>query len=109
MVKFDKNGWFIGQKINTKIQHEDYHIDLYPKTEEKRVILPDYDKSKYKMYGHTNVNLVEGVLKIVSFYQTKYKGSKFSEWYKKDSGALAIVGKSIKTKKTSIVKILILK
>ena len=107
MIKFDKDGFFIGQKVNTKIQHEENHICLYPE-EEKKIDNLEYDKLKYVSHGHTtHKETVMGKLQIVYLYQTDYKGKKFKEWNKKGSGALAIICKLKKTNKITIVKVLI--
>ena len=101
-VKFDKDGWIIKQVINMKIEHKNDHDRLYPKT------VLEYDKSKFIVHMHdTQKNKVDGILKVVPFHETKYRGKKYEEWYKKDSGALAVVSKSIKSNKMIIVRILI--
>ena len=104
MVKFDKRGWFVGQVIKMKVTHEDDHDRLY--YDVKSSI--KYDKSKYVTHGYTTQkNKVKGDLQIVPFHEIKYNGARFKEWYKEHSGALAIIGKSVKTGATVIVKILI--
>ena len=105
MVQFDEDGWFIKQKINMKIDHGDNN--LYP-DKENRTITLEYDKTKYMIHGHTtHKETIEGILQIIPFYRSNYKGKKFVEWYIKGSGALAIIGKLKKTNKETIIKILI--
>jgi len=104
VVDFDEDGWFVGQKVKLKINHEHDHDRLYQK--EKSVL--NYDKSKYTIYNHTtHKNRVENGLKIVPLHETKYNGEKHKEWNKKGSGALAIIGKSTKSDRMLIIKILI--
>lgn len=101
MVDFDKNGWFVGQIIRMKINHKDNHI--FDKLEQVK-----YDKSKYIEYMHTTHKKdIEKNQKIVQLSETRYKGKKFEEWNKKDSGALAVVFRSSKSNKLRIIKILI--
>jgi hypothetical protein len=49
----------------------------------------------------------ESTFKTVPLDHTEYKGTKFQEWSKKDSGAKAIVGKLKKNGKWRIQSILI--
>lgn len=108
MVKFDKDGFFIKQIINFKVEHDNYHSELYPDLEEEKVIILEYDKSKYLIHGHTtHKDSVKGILQIVPLYQTNYRGKKFDKWNRKGSGALAIVSKSTKSNKMRIIKVLI--
>ena len=106
MVEFDKNGWFIGQIINTEVKHGENHDHLYDRTEP--VVMYIYDKSKYTVHGHTTLTeSIEEIFMVVPLYKTKYKGKKFKEWNKKGSGALAIVAKLKKSDRMAIIKILI--
>ena len=104
MIKFDKDGWFVGQKIKLKVNHEHDHDHLYPTKEG----MLKYDKSKYIVHDHTtHKNWVEDGLKIVPFHETKYNGEKYKKWNKKSSGALASISKSTKSNRILIIKILI--
>ena len=109
MVKFDDDGWFIGQKINTKVNHGEEYEELYEVKINKDLIFPEYDKSKYVVYGHTaSKECVENFsCYAVPLYQTNYKGKKFAKWNKKGSGALALIGRSKIFYKEVIIKILI--
>ena len=104
MVDFDEDGWFVGQKVKIKVNHENDHGRLYPKPK----TVSGYDKSKYTIHDHTtHKNYVEEEFQVVPLYETKYRGKKYQKWNKKCSGALAIISKSTKSNKMLIIKILI--
>ena len=105
MIKFDKKGMFVGQVIKIKVNHDDDHDRFYYVIDS----IIEYVKSEYTAYKHSNAynDKIDGILKVIPFYQTKYNGEKFKKWYKKGSGALAAVSKSIRLNKIIIVKILI--
>ena len=103
MIKFDKDGWIVGQVVKTVINHEYDHDRFYydVKSSEK------YDKSKYTIHDHTTHMNYEEDLQIVPLCDTSYSGKKYEEWNKKGSGALALIGKSTRSNKMLVVKILI--
>ena len=104
MIKFDKDGWIVSQKVKSRVVHEEDHDRLYDGTSNSILI---YTKSEYTSYKQISRNKSKGDLKCVPLNETKYKGKKFEEWNIIDSGALALIGKSVKTGKTIILKILI--
>ena len=100
MIKFDKDGFFVGQVINIEVDH----TNDYGFFESKKEVI--FDKTKYIAYKHITLQK-DAIEELVPLYKTTYKGEKFAEFNNKDSGALAIVFRSSKSKKLVIAKILI--
>ena len=99
---FDKDGWLVRQKIKTIILHNENHDRLYDKVSNAII-----DTLKYSPYKHVSRSKIKGDLKRIPLNESNYKGEKFKEWNVIGSGALSLIGKSIKTGKIIIIKILI--